>query len=171
MCDALNIPLAGTFQSLLPGDILSQLLMAHETNISQHTYSNVWKQKLHTVIFFLLKKFRQLLIIITVTHTHTHTHTKKCYFKSLGKCYGCSLSHCEAMVSESLPEIVFSLWGAHDPHPSPQAAVVHGSAQAPLVLISVIHFNCFQVCCPIKATNSIQLSIHDCKSNLQQEIL
>ena len=105
------------------------------------------------------------------THTHTHTHTKKCYFKSLGKCYGCSLSHCEAMVSESLPEIVFSLWGTHDPHPSPQAAVVHGSAQPPLVLISVIHFNCFQVCCPIKATNSIQLSIHDCKSNLQQEIL
>jgi len=41
MFDALHIPLAGTFQSLLPGDILSQLLMAHETNISQHTYSNV----------------------------------------------------------------------------------------------------------------------------------
>lgn len=167
MLDAQRTALAGTFRSLQFSNILCQLLMAHETNISQHAYSNVWKQKLHTVIFFLLKKFRQLLIIMTVMVTH-----KKCYFiKSLGKCYRCNLSHCEAMVSESLPEIVFNLWGTHDPHPSPQAAEVHGSTQAPLVLISVIYFNCFQVCCPIKATNCIQLSIHNSKSNLQQKIL
>ena len=54
----------------------------------------------------------------------------------------------------------------NDADATPQAAEVHGSAKLPVVGFLVEDFNGLEICRSIESANSIELTVHDCQSNL-----
>lgn len=66
------------------------------------------------------------------------------------------------------PQMSLMLWHFDNANSTAKSSVVHRATQAPLVLLRIVDFDCFQIGRTVETTNGIQLAVDHSKSNLKR---
>ncbi len=54
-----------------------------------------------------------------------------------------------------------------DTNATAKPTIIHGTAKTPLILLWIVHFNCFQVGRAIETPYSVKLTINNCQPHLK----